>query len=93
MGRSGQFKPGAAGRPHGAIGKLNRTVKETVLAVFNSLQSDPKACLEAWAKNETTEFYKIAAKLIPSDISATVTVVKIGKDLEEDFIDDSEVTA
>lgn len=56
-------------------GKLNRTVKETVLAVFNELQSDPKVKLSAWAKNEPTEFYKIAAKLIPTEVTGTLKTV------------------
>jgi len=55
-------------------GKLNKTVKETVLAVFNDLQSDPKVNLKAWAKGEPTEFYRIAAKLIPTEIQAKVAV-------------------
>lgn len=53
-------------------GKLNKTVKETVLAVFNELQSDPKVKLSAWAKNEPTEFYKIAAKLIPTEVAGNI---------------------
>lgn len=53
-------------------GKLNRTVKETVLAVFNELQSDPEVKLSAWAKNEPTEFYKIAAKLIPTEVAGNI---------------------
>lgn len=67
------YKKGEApGRPHGAVNKLTRTVKETVLAVFNELQSDPDVKLSAWAKNEPTEFYKIAAKLIPTEIKGKV---------------------
>ena len=53
-------------------GKLNKTVKETVLAVFNELQSDPKVKLSAWAKDEPTEFYKIAAKLIPTEVAGNI---------------------
>lgn len=68
--------------PTRGSGKLNRTVKETVLAVFNELQSDPKVKLSAWAKREPTEFYRIAAKLIPTDVSARVTIV--GKDLADE---------
>lgn len=56
-------------------GKLNKTVKETVLAVFNDLQKDPEKSLIAWAKDEPTEFYKIAAKLIPTEITGSVKTV------------------
>ena len=69
----GQFKKGEAkGRPVGAVNKLTRTVRDTVLEVFNELQEDPEAKLSAWAKNEPTEFYKIAAKLIHTEIKGTI---------------------
>ena len=66
------FEEGNAGRPKGAIGKLNRTVKETVLAVFNEIQADPKVKLSQFAKDYPKEFYAIAAKLIPTEVQATV---------------------
>lgn len=53
-------------------GKLNRTVKETVLAVFLDLQSDPVVNLKQWAKDEPTEFYRIASKLIPTELAGKV---------------------
>ena len=69
----GQFKKGEAkGRPKGAVNHLTRTVRETVLNVFNQLQKDKVANLKAWAKAEPTEFYKIASKLIPTEITGTV---------------------
>lgn len=80
VGRGKPFQPGNSGRPSGTPNKLTRTVKETVLAVFNDLQSDPKVNLESWAKNEPTEFYRIAAKLIPTEITGTVkTVIKVSE--------------
>lgn len=70
---STSFKKGEAkGRPKGTPNKLTRTVKETVLAVFDDLQSDPKANLLSWGKSNPTEFYKIAAKLIPTEIKGDV---------------------
>jgi len=68
-------KENRAQMPPRGQGKLNRTVKETVLAVFNELQSDPEVKLSAWAKNEPTEFYKIAAKLIPTEVTGTLKTV------------------
>lgn len=65
-------KPKTGGKVKGTPNKLTRTVKETVLAAFNDLQNDPKANILAWAKDEPTEFYKIAAKLIPTEVNATV---------------------
>ena len=64
------------GKVKGTPNKLTRTVKETVLAVFDDLQSDPKANLLSWGKENPTEFYKIAAKLIPTEVNANVEVHK-----------------
>ena len=70
--------PNPAGRPKGAIGKLNKTVKETVLNVFNNIQGDPKHNLEAFAKKHPKEFYLIASKLIPTEmIGTTETIIKV----------------
>lgn len=52
--------------------KLTRTVKETVLSVFNDLQSDPKHSLKAFAEKNPRDFYNIAAKLIPTEIKGNV---------------------
>lgn len=80
VGRGKPFTAGNSGRPAGTPNKLTKTVKETVLAVFNDLQEDPKANLGEWAKKETTEFYRIAAKLIPTEITGTVkTVIKVSE--------------
>jgi hypothetical protein len=79
-----KFEKGNAGKAKGTLNKLTKTVKERVLEVFNELQEDKAANLLSWAKNEPTEFYKIAAKLIPHDINAKIegkiiTVVPSGK--------------
>lgn len=68
----GKFEKGNKGKPKGATNKLTRTVKECVLDVFNKLQDDPKANMLTWGKSDPTEFYKIAAKLIPAEITAKV---------------------
>jgi hypothetical protein len=65
-------QPKLGGRTEGTQNKLTKTVKERVLEVFNELQEDPQSNLLSWAKEEPTEFYKIAAKLIPADINAKV---------------------
>jgi len=72
-----KFAPGNAGKPKGAKNKLTKTVKERVLDTFNTLQKHKTASLIAWAKQNPTEFYKIAAKLIPTEIDATVTASTI----------------
>lgn len=69
---NGRFLPGNPGRQQGQLNKLTKTVKETVLAVFNDIQDDPKINLKAFAEKYPRDFYAIAAKLIPSDIKATI---------------------
>lgn len=70
----GQQKKG--GRQKGSLNAVNKTVKETVLAVFNDLQADPKVNLLEFGKKYPKEFYQIAAKLIPTEVNANVEVVK-----------------
>lgn len=70
--KKGDKKPKSSGRKQGSLNKTTKTVKETVLAVFNSLQDDKIHNLQAWAKTEPTEFYKLASKLIPTEINANI---------------------
>jgi hypothetical protein len=70
-----QFKKGQGGRPPGAQNKLTRTVKETVLEVFNAAQQDPKHCLTQFMKDHPRDFYAMAAKLIPTEITGTIKKV------------------
>lgn len=73
-----QFKKGEApGRPKGAKNHLTKTVKETVLAVFNDIQSDPKVNLKSFAKNHPRDFYQIASRLIPTEINAKFNKVTL----------------
>jgi hypothetical protein len=65
------FKKGE-GRKPGSQNKLTRTVKDVVLATFNSLQNDKAHNLEAFAKKNPRDFYQIAAKLIPTEIKGNV---------------------
>lgn len=68
------FTEGNPGRPKGATGKVQRTVKETVLAVFNDLQKHPTANLRAWAIKRPELYYPIAAKLIPTEVRSEIFV-------------------
>lgn len=76
-----QFKKGQGGRKKGTPNKLTKTIREKVLEVFNTLQDEPdgKSDLISWAKAKPGEFYPIAAKLIPTEMVATVTerVIKV----------------
>ena len=53
-------------------GRLTKTVKETVLAVFLKIQEDPKTNLEAFAVKYPRDFYTIASKLIPTELAGKV---------------------
>lgn len=66
------------GRKKGSVNKLTKTVRETVLAAFNELQTDPKANIIDWAKKNPKDFYLIASKLIPAEIVASGnTTIKV----------------
>lgn len=67
-----KFKPGNSGKAPGTLNKLTRTVKETVLAVFNELQDDPKNSLKAFATKHPRDFYAIAARLIPTELTGSI---------------------
>lgn len=72
-----RFQKGNPGRPKGTPNKLSKSVRETVLEVFNKLQAEGgPAALENWAEQEPTEFYRIAAKLIPTEVKATIEAEK-----------------
>jgi hypothetical protein len=71
------------GREKGVPNKNTATVKETFARVFNELQESKTANLKAWAEEQPTEFYKLASKLIPTEVSGkmeveTKQVFKIG---------------
>jgi hypothetical protein len=78
------FKPGNTGKPKGATNHITRTVKETVLAAFEELQSDPKANIVTWGRSNPGMFYQIAAKLIPAEVASTIVIKKVGKDLADE---------
>lgn len=64
--------PKVGGRVAGTPNKFTKTVKEAVQMAFDAMQDDKKANLLSWGKENPTEFYKIAAKLIPTDVKAQV---------------------
>lgn len=73
------------GRAKGVQNKTTRLVKEVFSDVFTELQTDPKSKLLVWAKKNPTEFYKLASKLIPTEIAGGLnsdTVIHIIRDKE-----------
>lgn len=61
------------GRPKGVPNKHTAAIKAAFERAFALLQQDDQAKLEEWAKRNPTEFYKLAGKLIPSEINANVS--------------------
>lgn len=73
--QKGQKK--VAGREKGVSNKNTRIVKDVFAEVFSKLQKDKAANLEVWAKENPTDFYKLAAKLIP---------IQVGGDADNPFV-------
>lgn len=72
--RGKPFKKGQGGRPKGVPNKLSKSIRDSILEAFNELQIDKQYNILSWAKENTTEFYKIASKLIPVEVAANVDV-------------------
>lgn len=80
MGRpKGIERPPGSGRAPGTPNKITATVKERLLEVFQIVNSDPThpANLEALARKSPKEFNFIASKLIPTEVNATISEVKL----------------
>jgi hypothetical protein len=73
--KSAGRKPPAAGkgRQKGVLNKTTATVKEAMVAVYADLQASrgrDHGHFSEWAKANPTEFYKLYAKLLPTEINA-----------------------
>ena len=55
------------GRKRGTPNRVSATVKENILAVFTRIGGT--AAMARWATKNPTEFYKIYAKLLPTQIT------------------------
>lgn len=58
-------RPKVGGRVKGTPNKVTTTAKENILAVFTRLGGT--AQMAAWARENQTEFYKIYARLVPTE--------------------------
>lgn len=69
------------GRVKGSKNKATVAVKEALSAAFEGLGGVPK--LQTWASENQTEFYKLWAKMMPTQIDANVsaTITKIEREL------------
>ena len=70
--KKGIKKVSGSGRKKGSQNKLTTTVKDCVLSVFNQLQSDPRHNLLQFAKGNPKDFYQIASRLIPAEMTTKV---------------------
>lgn len=69
------FKKGEGGRPKGVLNKTT-LIRETFVEVFRQLQTDPKharANLLNFAKSDPKTFYQIVGRLLPVEITGTIT--------------------
>jgi hypothetical protein len=73
------FKEGESGnpngRPKGSVNKLTSSFKELVKQTYEQLEESGQG-MKAWAEENPTAFYNIAAKLIPTEIQAKVESTK-----------------
>ncbi len=63
------------GRPKGSRNKTTVAMRDAILHVYEDLQAKSgrdHGHFSEWAEENATEFYKIAAKLIPLDVNANV---------------------
>lgn len=68
MGATGNRPPNAGkGRPKGVPNKATASIKAAFLEAFEKRGGVP--ALVAWAAEEPTEFYKLAARLIPTEMA------------------------
>lgn len=79
MFKEGRKKTG--GRQKNVKNKYPSSVKQAFEAAFNAMQDDDKTALANWGAANPTEFYKIAARLIPAEINAKVTSQESAVDL------------
>lgn len=55
------------GRQKGSLNKVTTAFKEALRVVYEEIGGH--AAFAAWAREHPTEFYKIAARLIPTEVS------------------------
>lgn len=72
----GRPKPIGSGRQPGSINKATASIKGAFVEAFDKLGGAD--ALAKWAVDQPTEFYKLASKLIPTELTGQVkTVIEI----------------
>lgn len=65
-------QPKFGGRQKGTPNKTTATMRQAIAAVYQALQkdhADDHGHFTDWARNNPTEFYRIASKLLPLQVS------------------------
>lgn len=74
--------PKTGGRKKGTPNKITLTIKDAVLQTFQQLGEVTH--MVEWAREHPSDFYRIAAKLIPQQIQADVTHKQEADELSSD---------
>lgn len=61
---------GGRGRPRGAVNKTTASIKGAFVEAFEKMGG--ATALVIWGTENPTEFYRLASKLIPTEVNATV---------------------
>ena len=64
------------GRVKGTPNKLTRSFKELVQSTYETLEESGEGMLK-WAQANKTDFYKIASKLIPTEMAVKAEITEI----------------
>lgn len=73
------FTRGNPGRPRGSRNKVNAAFRLSVITVYHAIGGD--SAFAEWGRENRTEFYKIAARLIPQELALTTDVAPLVIDL------------
>lgn len=63
--------PPGPGRPKGSKNRVNIAFRDAVIEAFHGMGGVPG--LITWGRTHRTEFYKIAARLIPTELQHSVS--------------------
>lgn len=79
-------RPPAAGmgRKVGSVNKYTASIKDAFRLAFDAIGGTD--ALAAWARENPTDFYKLAARLIPVEIQGKVTHAVTAKEMDDDSL-------
>lgn len=73
------FRPGQsgnpAGKPPGTISKFNASIKDAFQQAFD--ERGGARALKEWSDENPTDFYKLASKLIPAEITGQIQIIPV----------------